>query len=761
MRSNAVFVRLYRSEIAKATRSLNGSPFLFTGSLWGAGRSAVAVTLICLAAFASAARAAEPQLPPLTLDRVFAVPSLFGTPPSSPVWSPDSRLVAFTWSERGQSRRGLWIARRDGSGLEQVDDGASADASPVRELAWLPAGNALVSLRGDSLWLTTLGGEDRRLVGSQAGASDLAVAPGGARVSWLRDGDLWLLELDGGDVTALTDVGIASISARNAGRYRRPDREIGPGIWGGPTYTWSPDGRTIAVHYVDRQGMRRVSFPDYLAADDTAPNLVRRGYPGDPNESRTVGLVAVDDRELRLFDMQDTTANQVVGFAWSPDGSLLVDVASDTAVDRWLYTITPGDDELSEVYHHRRENRIYTQFGATWSADGSEIYLLSDRENYYGVYALDPDDANADLRRVSDPDFDVLGVPSVVPVTGDLYFPATGGLPYERHVYRAAPDGGEPVRVSQRPGHHDGYPSPDGRYIAIISSDDTSPPELYVGDVQGKSLQRVTESPLPEFQQRDWARARYVSFPSAIDDYTLHARILEPPELEPGRRYPVLFGPMYSNTVRNRWAGVYTESQQLLVQQGYIVVQVDVRGSTGYGRDFREEFLADFAGEDIDDIASAVDYMRTLPYVDPNRLGIWGSSYGGTLTVYTLLTRPGLFCAGVAAASAVDPAYFGTDDVAIVRRPADEPAIFARRASELAGNLEDHLLLIHGLQDQVVPFRTVAMLAEAFIREGRNFDFAIAPGATHGWRSESPYARFLFGKLIEHFDRHLKSGDCS
>jgi dipeptidyl-peptidase-4 len=248
-----------------------------------------------------------------------------------------------------------------------------------------------------------------------------------------------------------------------------------------------------------------------------------------------------------------------------------------------------------------------------------------------------------------------------------------------------------------------------------------------------------------------------VSFPSHIDDYTLHARILEPANLEAGRKYPVIFGPMYSNTARNRWSGIYSLVQQLLVQKGYIVVQVDMRGSTGYGRGFREEFLTDFAGDDIEDIVSAVRYITQLSYVDSERLGLWGSSYGGTLTVYTLLKKPGLFRAGVAAAAAVDPYFFGTDDVAIVRRPDSNPEIFENAAVRYATNLEDRLLLIHGMQDQVVPFKTTVVLADALIRASKNFDIALAPGASHAWSRESPYARFLFGKLIEHFDRYLGS----
>ena len=144
-----------------------------------------------------------------------------------------------------------------------------------------------------------------------------------------------------------------------------------------------------------------------------------------------------------------------------------------------------------------------------------------------------------------------------------------------------------------------------------------------------------------------------------------------------------------------------------------------------------------------------------LDYVDPDRIGIWGSSYGGTLSVYSLLKRPGLFQVGVAAAAAVDPVFFGTDDVAIVRRPQTHPEVFERKALKYAANLKDNLLFIHGMQDHVVPFKTIAVLAEELIKQGKDFDFAFAPGATHGWSRERYYDRYLFGKLIEYFDRHL------
>ena len=692
---------------------------------------------------------------PVSLDEAFATPSLTGTVPSNPAWSPDSERFAFAWNDSGGTERALWLAAKDGGALERLDPGAAGSAS-VREIAWLPDGESILTLRGAGLWVTDPDdGRTRLLAEIGAGASNLSAAPDGRTAAYLRGGDLWFVGLDDKTPVAVTDIGIAGLPSLPAGRYSRPEREIGPGIWAGPTYAWSPDGRTIAVHYVDRRDMRKVPFPDYLA-DETNPNHVRRGYPGDPNEFRTVGLVDVETRRLELLELDDPTANQVIDFSWSPQSVLLLDLATDTIEDRWLFTVEPGSGELRRLWHWNRPSRIYTSLASAWHPDGDKVIFLSDIGDRYGLYVIDSDGNDTSLKRLTDPGYDVLSAPAVNTAVDAVFYAGNGVNPYEQHVYRVAADGGEPVQITSRPGRNEGFPSPNGRHVAIVHSDDANPPELYVASADGGDMRRVTTSPLPAFRERDWARARYVKFPSEIDDYELHARILEPAILEPGRKYPVVFGPAYSNTVRNRWRGVYTLVQQLLVQRGYIVVQVDVRGSTGYGREFREEFLLDFAGEDIDDIVSAANYVKSIPYVDPDRLGIWGSSYGGTLTVYTLLKKPGLFCAGVAAASAVDPYFFGTDDVAIVRRPATHPEIYENAAVRYAANLKDHLLFIHGLQDQVVPFKTVAVLAEELIRLGKDFDFALAPGATHAWSRERHYDRFLFSKLFDHFERYLE-----
>lgn len=685
----------------------------------------------------------------LTLDDLFARPKLTGTSPSQPVWAPNSEYFAFSWSEPGNSGRGLWVSSNDG---EEIRLFSNTKSPSVRDIVWTDA-NTILSLRGDQLWQTSVSeGVDLQLMPVEAGASNLSISPSGKQAAYIQNGDLWLADLSSKQNRQLTEIGIAPLSSLAKGRYSRAEREIGPGIWSGPTYKWSPDGKTIAIHVVDRREMRKVPFPDYLDAE-TNPNEVRRSYPGDPNEIRRVGLLDVASGNIRYLDLPDPHANQVIDFNWSPDGALLVDIASDTEVERMLFVVSPGESQVKGIWRGVRESRMYTSFGSSWHPDGQQVVFLSDLGDRYGLYTIDSLSSKDRPQLLTDPSYDVLSSPIIA---GDALFYAGNGVnPYEQHVYRLKMSDGEPEQLTQLAGQNIGYPSPDGKHLVFMHSNDTSPPELYVAGSEDGTTKKITHSPLPAFTERTWTAAEYVSFPSLVDDYTLHARILKPTKMQPGKKYPVLFGPVYSNTARNRWAGNYSLVQQLLVKKGYIIVQVDSRGSNGYGRAFREEFLLGFADQDIEDYASAVAYMESLDYVDPDRIGIWGSSYGGTLSVYSLLMKPGLFQAGVAAAAAVDPMFFGTDDVAIVRTPQTDPEIFERKALKYAANLQDKLLFIHGMQDHVVPFKTVAVLAEELIKQGKDFDFAFAPGATHGWSREQHYDRYLFGKLIEYFDRHL------
>ena len=508
--------------------------------------------------------------------------------------------------------------------------------------------------------------------------SNVAVSPDGTRLAFLRDGDLWLWPLAGGAAERLTSIGVAGIGRVPLGTYNRADVEVGTGVWGASwsPFAWSPDGRTIAFHMSDRRHIRRVPFPYYLG-DETVVSELRRGYPGDENERRSLGLIDVAARRVVMVPFDQPGYRSVSDFAWSPSGRLMVDQVSDTGAERWIHVVDRISGAPRLLWHDRRDTRIYPAYVARWHADGRRILFVADIGDRDHLYTLDADAESPTPVTVTAGDWDVAGERGAATVDvaadGAVLFTATLKNPYERHVYRVYPSDTRPVALTARPGVHVPVLSPNGRHLATVWSDDVTPPELLVMDARpGAEERQVTRSPLPEFAGHRWVRPRYETFRNAVDGFIVHARIFEPPDLDRSRRHPVIFSGVYSNTVRNRWGGLSGTLHQYLVQRGYIVVQVDVRGTSATG--------GRFAGvphglrrQDLDDLQAVVDGLKALPYVDGARVGIWGSSYGGLLTVYALLKRPGMFAAGVAGAPAVDPHAFGPDDVAITRSPQTHP----------------------------------------------------------------------------------------
>ncbi|HUJ28907.1 MAG TPA: DPP IV N-terminal domain-containing protein, partial [Myxococcales bacterium] len=550
-------------------------------------------------------------LAPLTIPQIVTKsPSLAGTSPSSPVWSADGSTLAFLWNDQAMPSRDVWLVNRDGSGLRRAttEGGVSEVAWSGREPVYIAGG--FVSRAGTRL-------------AAKAGAEGLGVSPDGRTLSFLRDGDLWLLDERG--ERQVTHVGKPPIAQVPLGRYNRRDAEIGGAAWGeNNRYAWSPDGKTLAVHFVDRTQVRKFPIPWYLT-DDAILNYLRRGAPGDVNERRTIGLCDVASGELKLLDLPNQTGMRIVNFGWSRDGALMIDRETDDSVDRSIVLTDARGTAPREIWHDHGENRIYNEVASVWAADGKSILMTGDLDDRYRLYSV-PLDGSAPKMLTPGPS-DVEG--AAVPAGDEVYYVSTAPRPEERQVWS---DG---KQRTTRPGMHQPFPSPDGKVLALLSTDDVTPTELYIGDT------RVTHSPPPAFAQHKWVRARYVHFPATgagTAGVDLHARILEP--RTPGR-HPVVFGPVYINRVRNHWDARWALLEQLLVQRGYVVVQLDSRGSTGYGRAFREKFLFGWGNGDLDDYQDAVNYVRKLPDVDGRHIGITGSSYGGLITVFALLKKPG------------------------------------------------------------------------------------------------------------------------
>ena len=193
----------------------------------------------------------------------------------------------------------------------------------------------------------------------------------------------------------------------------------------------------------------------------------------------------------------------------------------------------------------------------------------------------------------------------------------------------------------------------------------------------------------------------------------------------------------------------------------YLVFQVDVRGSVGHGRDFRDQ-LTNYGTVELDDLRSGVDYLKTLPYADVSRSGIWGSSYGGLMTVMSLFRKPGVYKAGVASAPATNLWHALDGQERVVGLPHARPDLYRESSAISYGeDLKDALLIIHGMNDDVVMFKDSVVLIEKLMMLGKKFDVALSPSSVHAWSRKDYVAAYLLDKLVTHFNRHLGRGPSS
>lgn len=714
-----------------------------------------------------------------SLEQIVGLPSLTGTAPKRPVWAPDGSRVAFLWNHEGMPFLDVWVVDRDGENLTRLTELAPENAPPpepgssreqmlervarreapgVSEIAWWPDGSKVLFPHGGALSSVPAEGGDAKPVLPDEGAARSPVFdPAGRRMAFLRDLDLWIHDFGSGETTRVTELGQAGIGTVPVGAYAGPDAMV-------TRPAWSSDGRFLAFEHVDRRRVRRVPIPAWLHGEEPTVHEVRRPYPGDRDEQRRVGVYDTASGEVTWPDLGDPRVRVAYEFSWSPVApELLVHQGIDVAENRWIHVVDAEGGRTRTVWEDRRERRVYPIFRAIWSPDGRTIYFVSDHEAYYRLYALPAEGGEA--RRLTG-DFDVAGTRSAayLEAVGDaLFFVAAKPTPYERHLFLLTTADGTVEQVTARAGVHAPVVSPDGGAFASVLSSDRRPAELVVGPATpGAESVRVTDSPIAAFEEFDWIEPRYVTFPARTGGYTLHARIVEPRDRVPGARYPVLIGNVYSNTVRNQWDAVRptTNLQQRLALSGeYIHVQVDLRGSVGYGVEFREAFQGDWGRGDLTDLMALVDHLKTLDYVDPERIGVWGNSYGGLMVLSSLFREPGVFAAGVAGAPAVDVHHFTGFDQHLTRRPETHPEIFETGSLlDLGEELSDPLLIIHGMHDDIVPFKTTLMLTEKLMLLGKDFDLVGMPRAPHWWAGTEHYAVYTFGKLEDFFRRHVRPG---
>ncbi len=690
----------------------------------------------------------------ITLQRLYSRPWLWGTAPSQAHWPRlDSRRFAFLWSEEGELFRDLYVGGTPAGQLYRLtdmrkvepprfDDDTRSEEERARarrlspgigEFAWRPDGKEMVFEYQQDLWRigARRGAAPTRFVQTRAAESRPAYSPDGRRLAFLRDGNLWRHDFADGSMAQLTAVASGkSILA----------------------FQWMPDGRRLQVLESDTSSLKEVLIPDYIPKTVEVKRQ-RRANAGEPGGVYRFGLVDATGGLVHwcarradgmLFDVEP-----------SPDGRRLAchEVSPDFK-RRALYVVDASSLVSQQVYAETTETWFEAR-DVEWTRDGRQLLFLSGRDGWSHLYRLPLDSTAAGPQLLTPGDFDVdsFSVPEDAAV---VYYEAFRPRPVDRNVYRLDPTTGAAQRLGSLSGGARGSHSSDGNYSLLLRSSLTEPTELYLADSRKPGeLRRVTRSAQPGFANVALAQPEYVQFP-APDGHQLWGALFLPPDRRPGQRYPALLTWIYANSAKDDWGHILNH---WLATHGYVVLLVDYRGSEGYGESFAKGYYKSMGIIDASECVAAAHYLASLDCVDGRRLGIFGWSYGGFLTHMTLFQHPGVFAAGVSVAPVNDWEnynYYYTGQR--LDTPADASDVYKKTSPiNLADGLADHLLMIHGMQDDNVLFQDTVKLAQKLIEKNKPFEVMFYPRDDHSISRDESRVH-LMQLVVRYFDEHLKTG---
>jgi dipeptidyl-peptidase 4 len=691
----------------------------------------------------------------LTPERLASDPPLSGVLPTELRWHPEGKRLTYLRQRAG----GADLVTFDvGTGRESVLLAASAvtlpgDSSstplPLTGYAWSPAGDRLlVSVKDDLYLVEVKTGVVRPLTRTPEAEEFPEFSPDGKRVAFVRRNDLYVVDVASGREVRLTHSGSDTVlNGRLDWVY---EEELASRS--GKSYTWAPSSRAIAFLQLDEARVPTFPIVDFLPVRN---EVAWQRYPkaGSPNAVARLGVVGFSDDLVpgpeRMAPLEADDAYVVPDLAFSPDSRTLAFQYLNRAQDELQLRFLPVPESGGATLGPPRT--VLTEKSRAWVnvlaaprflKDSRRFLWLSERDGFAHIYLCEPTGAcravtsgpwMVDVRQTFTQSSGTLAVDER---TGFVYFTATEKDPRERHLYRARFDGTGRARLTREDGSHTTLVSPDARHYADTFSDVDHPGRIWVSSPDGVkrfSIDDNRDAPIYRYPRGslEWVDLQ------AEDGTVLHASLLRPPDFDPGRKYPVIvsvYGGPHAQMVTNAWeAG--TAFDHLLATHGFLVFSLDNRGSAGRGLAFETPVHRDLGRVELQDQLVGVAYLKSLPFVDPDRLGIWGWSYGGFMTLYALTHAPDVFKVAVAGAPVTDwknydtiytERYMGT--------PEGNPRGYATSSPlARAGDLRASLLLIHGTGDDNVHLANTMAFVDALVRAGRPYSLVVHPRQKHGF----------------------------
>ncbi|MEK6405940.1 MAG: S9 family peptidase [Acidobacteriota bacterium] len=736
------------------------------------------------------AQQSDPGL--LTLDRLFNSTEFTGQLLGPVRWldggASYTRLEASTTVKDGRDiiRYDTETGRRDVLVAAErfIPSGNSAPLA-IDDYAWSPNGKLLLiftnsrrvwrqntrgdywALNRDSGMLTKLGGE--------AKPSTLMFAkfsPDGTRVGYVRENNLYVETLAGNRIARLTGDGSRTIINGTFDWVYEEELDLRDG------WRWSPDSNHIAYWQLDSEGVR-----DFFLIDNTSsvyPILTPIPYPkaGEKNSASRVGVVSARGGATRWLDVPGDPRNHYIArMNWAESSNEVVlqqlnrlqntnlVMLGDIRTGKVRMILTDRDDAWVDIHGD----------DVQWLDSGKRFLWVSERDGWRHAYVVSRDGAT--LKLITPGEFDVISVVNVDKAKGWLYYYASPENATQRYLYRAALDGSgklERVTPAAQPGIHTYDISPDispdisrnSGFAFHTFSSFGKPPRIDLVRLPGHASVRslVDNAALNEKVNKLKRGASEFFRVDVGSGVQLDGWMIKPPDFDPAKRYPVLFhvyGEPAAQTVLDRWGGNNYLWHVMLAQQGYIVVSVDNRGTPSpRGRAWRKIVYRQIGVLASQEQAAAAKVITRWPFVDATRIGIWGWSGGGSMTLNMMFRYPEIYKTGMSVAPVTNQRYYDTIyQERYMGLPQQNGEDYKRGSSiNFVDKLQGNLLIVHGSGDDNVHYQNTEALIDALIAANKPFTMMEYPNRTHAISEGANTTRHLFELLTRYLRENLPAG---
>ena len=726
---------------------------------------------------------------PLTIERIYSSPSLHGQTPKSLKFSPDgSRVTYLQGKSDNLNRYDLWeynLASKENkllvdsqelfSGTEVLSNEEKARRERQRvygfgimEYTFSNDGSALLfPLNGDVYYYHLATKVAKRLTETKDFETDIKFSPKGNYVSFIRAQNVFVLNIKTGDETQLTTDGAGLIKNGMSEFVAQEEMDRMTGYW------WSPDEKHIAFLRVDETPVATVIRNEIYAEKI---ELIEQRYPATGTNNVIIKLAVTDikGKKIRFVDLDDAQNDTSIGnkndfyiprVKWLPDSKNL------------SYQWQSRDQKTLKLKTYnikkRKQKTLLTEHSQKWLNLHHDLYFLNDsmsfiwaseRDGFKHLYHFDNEGKL--INQLTKGQWVVDGIKHVDEDKGLIYFTGRADTPLERHLYRVPLHGKSPehvARLSKRNGFHSINFSKDSQSYIDSFSNINTPKQVSLHKANSEHITWLAENktdnnhPISPYFE-DLIQPKFGTLTSDDGKATLYYKLYKPNNMAPGKTYPVIvnvYGGPHAQRVKNSWEGA--NLTQYMLQQGYIVFQLDNRGSNYRGTAFEFPIYEKLGQVEIDDQITGVKYLHDLPFVDKERIGIYGHSYGGYMALMALFKAGDYFKAGVSGAPVTDWLLYDTH---YTERYLNHPVVNADGYEDSSvfpyiSGLNNPLLVYHGMADDNVLFTNTTKLIKALQDENKQFELMTYPGSKHSMRGKKVKVH-LNNTIMSFFDRHFK-----